>query len=448
MKANFKVDPDFPIIDGVGHSDKIDFFDVKGGGCTNTTMLDMGYGGLHLFSCSRDPVVLSTNISNCRVGPNIYVGPTGVLFAGAPDCLNCAGTGDTAFGRGSDRVLLNRVEVSGVLHRAAGTEEDDFSSLAPAPKVFVALVLDTQANGAAIDSNLIWQHGGAWNGAATNWYSNVILPFDIITPVAGGTVAPEKRFRFLAHDVVDFALNPETSYSWVDYADTTTTEGGPLPVPETTTVLTRTRYSFWRSVALGFRFDVDLNDALCQFSGDGVSVASCSDLALHVFAYVFDGVNQNNYTPHAFGSVSISYMSRVWFSDFLSATHFVAAGADGGVVPDEEVPLAVLADQSALMAGDGTFLERPVKRTKASHGFYNFRPRSGDAMLFEDDPEFARLHGRKGSSRARVSDRNRRALSYRRVSDDADEPVEPFQFEPRFRDDFDGAEPPRRRGKF
>jgi len=409
MKANFKVDPDFPVIDGVGHSDKIDYFDVKGGGSTNTTMLDMGYGGCHLFSCSRDPVVLSTDITNCRVGPNIYVAPNATLFAGSPDCLNCPGVGDTDFGRGSDRILLNRVEISGVLRRASGSDYDPFSNIAAAPKVFVALVLDTRANGVAIGGNSIWQHGGAWNAAATNWYSNVILPFDVITSVVGGTVCPESRFRFLAFDVVDFALNPETRYDWVDYANTWEAAGVPPSV--TSTVLTREQYTFWRDVSMGFRFDVDLNDALCQFSGDGVSVASCSDLALHVFAFTFDGVNLNNYTPHAFGTVSMSYMSRVWFSDYLlPKTPHAPAGADGDVVPDDEVPLAILADQSGRMAGDGTFIDRPVKRTKAAHGYYNFAPRAGDAMLFEDDPEFARLQApganrgptRKADSRSRV----------------------------------------------
>jgi len=430
MKANFKVDPDFPVIDGVGHSDKIDFFNVKGGGSTNTTLLDLGYRGCHLFSCSRDPVVLSTNLDNCRVGPNIYVDGAGVLFGGSIDCLNCPGVGNSAFGRASDRILLNRVEVSGVLNRPAGTEEDDYSSIATAPKVFVALVLDTAANGSAISSATVFQHGGAWKSDASTWYSAPPFGFDIVT-ADGAASVPESRFRILAFDVKDFALNPETRYEWVDYGESWNTVG--VPPDEVTQFLTKTRYSFWRSVSLGFRFDVDLNDALCSLSGPGISVGSCSDLALHIFAFTFDGVNFNGYTPHGFGSVSMSYMSRLWFKDWLSDTHFEDAGVDGPVVPDDEVPLAILADQSAAMAGDGVYIEaasrdRPYKRTKASHGFYNFLPRAGDAMLFEDDPEFARLQApgsnrgptRKSDSRSRVYPLARRRVKAHKFDDNED----------------------------
>jgi len=452
MKANFKVDPEFPVIDGVGHSDKIDYFDVKGGGSTNTTFLDGCDDSLHYYACSRSTLFpVSTDARSFRADPDLQSDNTlpGVTwFSATPGCLNSMYVGDNYGSRGSDRICMSRIEVSGIVHRPSGSEYDPFSNIAPAPKCFVALVLDTQSDGAVPPDDIFINHDSRKNapfdfGSSLSAAATVSAP-TTVPMVAFGT---SNRFRVLASDVIDFALNPETRYDWVDYANTWEAAGVPPSV--TSTVLTREQYSFWRDVSLGFRFDVDLNDVLCSFSGDGHSIADIVDNSLHLYALCFDGVSLNAYVPHAFGSLSLKYISRLWFRDFLvPKVPHAPAGADGDVVPDEEVPLAILADQSGLMAGDGTFMDRPVKRTKAAHGFYNFAPRAGDAMLFEDDPEFARLHGRKGSSRSRVSDRNRRALSYRRVSDEADDPVEPFQFEPRFRDDVDGAEPPRRRGKY
>lgn len=438
MKANFNVDPYFPVIDGVGYSDKIDYFDVKGGGSTNTTFLDPLDDSLHChWTCRSVLFPVSTNLAACRADPDLEFDnqvPASFWQAGTPDCLNAVYLGDTATSRGSDRILMDRIEVSGFVHRPSGTDEDDYSSISPAPKCFVALVLDTKSDGAvppavafsAVTGGLSgpWGRGGAENPAATNGYSAV--PF-----LAFGV---SHRFRVLASDVIDFALNPDTRYDWVDYADTTTTEGGPLPVPETTTIVTRTRYSFWRDVSVGFRFDVDLNDVLCCFRADGHAITDIVDNSLHLYALCFDGVHENGYVPHAFGTLSLKYMSRLWFRDYLipKGPH-VAAGADGDVVPDDEVPLAILADQSAAMAGDGVYIEaaardRPTKRTKASHGFYNFLPRAGDAMLFEDDPEFARLQApganrgptRKSDSRSRVHPIVRRRFKAHKYDDNED----------------------------
>jgi len=431
MKANFKVDPDFPVIDGVGHSDKIDYFDVKGGGSTNTTLLDPLDDSLHCcFSCRSTLFPVSTDVGACRADPDLQFDaqvPVSFWQTSSPGCLNGVYLGDTEVARGSDRICMSRLEISGFVHRPAGSEYDPFSNIACAPKCFVAVVLDTQthnavppavafsATGGAVAGPFAF--GGSQNSAASNVYSAVpVLSFGF-----------SSRYRVLAYDVIDFALSPETRYDWVDYANTWEAAGVPPSV--TSTVLTREQYTFWRDVTLGFRFDIDLNDILCSFSGNGHTVADIVDNSLHFYALCFDGVNQNGYVPHAFGTLSLKYMSRLWFSDFLvPKIPHAPAGADGDVVPDDEVPLAILADQSGRMAGDGTFLDRPVKRTKAAHGFFNFRPRAGDAMLFEDDPEFARLQSpganrgptRKADSRARVYPISARRWKAHRYDDNED----------------------------
>jgi len=427
MKANFQVDPDFPIIDGVGHSDKIDFFDVKGGGCTNTTLLDpLSDSDLHVFHSVRPFTAVATDLASSRLDPTWFLnGAAAPLWHNANlDCLNAPYVADNYASRNGDQLLMSRIEVSGSVVRPASSSTDDYEMFPSAPKCFVALVLDRFPDGAVPPtvcfsvndqvSNNPFDFGGAfqWGGSGAPT-SNV--PF--VSP------SNRKRYRVLAYDVLDFSLSPETRYDWVDQLSTWTSAGVPPDV--TSTVLTRERYSFWRDVCLGFRFDVDLNDCLCSFGsgapGDIPSISNISTNALHVYALCFDGRSDNGYVPHAFGQLYTSYVSRFWFSDSLQArADPVLAGADGGVIPDDEVPLAILADQSGRMAGDGTFVDRPVKRSKAAHGFYNFAPRAGDAMLFEDDPEFARLQRRKGDSRSRVAEIIQRRFKSQKYDDNED----------------------------
>jgi len=442
MKANFKFDPEFPVIDGVGHSDKIDFFNVKGGGSTNTTFLDPLDDSLHCYFSSHVSSGVSTSLDSCRRDPNLQLDeqvPTGVWHSSLPDCLNSMYVGDNFGSRGSDRVLMSRIEISGSVVRFAGTEEDDYSAISCAPKCFIALVLDTQTDGAAppaTESNVPgvvsgpFSRGNSMNSTASNALSGV--PF-----ICFGS---SRRFRVLASSVLDFALIPETSYGWVDYADTTITTGGPLPAPLETTIASRTRYTFWRTVSLGFRFDVDLNDCLCCFSGSGHSVADIVDNSLHLYVLNFDGDHEDGYVPHPFAQLSVQYLSRLWFQDFLVPRAVpVAAGADGDVVPDDEVPLAVLADQSAAMAGDGSFSERPSKRrvSKASEGFFNFRSRNDDVLMhFPDDPEIARMPApgwrgsgnparhKKSRTRGQYPDRDRPFDDF--LGDDWNDPRRPF----------------------
>jgi len=425
MKANFKFDPDLPVIDGVGHSDKIDFFNVKGGGSTNTTAFDLGYGDAHVWSSCLERTAVSTDYHSCRHDSNVTYDGSGVPFVTNPNCLNSIAVGDTNRSRGSDRVLLERVEVSGVIRRPPNNSTDDYEMLPPSPKCIVCLVLDTQSNGAAILSHPLFDSG---NGDVPGGFliSGVPLPWEVEHSGGAALSYDQRRFRFLATEVIDFALNPETKYDWVDQLSTWTSAGVPPDV--TSTVLTRERYSFWRDVAIGFRFDVDLGSALCQFNDAPANsgIQTCSDLSLHVFALCFDGVSTNAYVPHPFGALYISYSSRVWFRDWLSPRSIpVAPGADGDVVPDDEVPLAILADQSAVMAGDGTFLDAPHKRrhTKASTGHFNFRPK-GDPVLanFDDDPEFsfARRGLRKYESRSRAPDIVQRRFKANKYDDNED----------------------------
>jgi len=400
MKANFKFDPDFPVIDGVGHSDKVDFFNVKGGASTNTTSLDPFDLSSHVFNTSLAPTLLTTDVNNCRFDPSAYGDANYTWASGSPDCLNCASVGDNANCRSSDRIVGSRIEVAGVVYRPAGSDTDDYSALPAAPKVFVCLVLDSETSGVALEpaSFKFLIPGNGLNNANANYKSGP------------GVIAPDGisyRFRVLAYDVIDFAKSPETPYNWVDYANSWNTVG--VPPDEVATVVTRERYSFWRTVSFGFRFDVDLNDVLVSFSGDAVDVSSVVDNSLHVYAWVFDGVQDQGFAFHGFNSVYMSYISHFRFRDLLiPRSDGVLAGADGDVVADDAPDLSVLADQSAAMAGDGSFPEAEPrrKRSKASEGFFNFRPRGDPALLsFPDDFEFSRLKSAKRGKPRRATGR-------------------------------------------
>jgi hypothetical protein len=420
MKPNFIVDSDFPVIDGVGHGDKIDWCNVKGGGCTNTTLFESGgVPDIHHFSCWLDVTAVSTGLSAGRSYSSCTVDPDfGQDSVANPGCLNGIREGDLAFRRSGDTVLLNHITVSGVLRRPGGDSVSPFFQAPDAPKVLVALVADLKSDGNTFDADKVFDDtSGTASGSA---YTT--LPW----------LDPDwaNRYRVLAFDVVDFGLRPDCKYDWVEYAS-----GWTNVPPAPTVVDTRTAYAFWRSVSAGFRFDVDLNGLPCRFKSSSGTYASLCDVGLHMVACLFDGFTTMGSDP-SFGDynfVTIQYQSRLDYEDFLTPTAFAPAGVDGGVVPDNDVdPMLVLADASAGLAGLPGAVERPVKRSKASQGFYNFMPRSGDAMLFEDDPEFARLEGVKGASRSRAKSRKGRPASFRRVGDD-DDPDPPFEYLPRYR---------------
>jgi len=430
-KANFIVDPGFPVIDGVGHPDKIRYFNVKGGGSTNTTNLDPLCPG-HVYECSRTEIPLGTSITHGsgRIDPDLHYDASGFWQAHATQCLNAVPVGDTYSSRGSDRILMNRIEISGSVYRPAGSWRDATGqSEIPqpqfpyhTPKCFVALVLDTQAHGAVPSSDVAgcpFSPGAAYNSTATNWISGV--------PFVNDECVLD-RFKVLAYDVLDFESCVSQSMAITHW------EGNEAGYPVTTFSVDSLISQFsWTSVVRGFRFDVSLNDVLTSFDGPAAgdcTIANVVDNALHLFACNFNGHDLEGFsTLDSFSYLSINYLSRLWFSDFLSPKTFAPSGADGPVVADEAPDLDLLADQSAILAGDAPEPRR--KKTKASEGFFNFRPRGDRALLaFPDDFEFARLKSSK-RSKSRFS----RGQKLRRT----DEPGEFFD---------DEAEPPYRRGKY
>lgn len=415
-KANFYVDPEFPVIDGVGHSDKQGFLNVKGGGSTNTTMFDALPPGSHLNWGWRALTVVPTWSALAEVpaalDPTAAQLDPGPITA-SPGCLNAITQGDSVYQRCSDKVLLSRVSVNGVVTRPGGVmwDNDGLNTVATLgsyydPKCFIALVADLSPNGGAFNADHVFDPA---RGFPTGGHSVPWLDHDWM-----------QKYRVLAHEIMDFADAPPLAVPLVNQFlfDGVTWER----------TISYTNY-VWRPVAKGFRFDVDLNDALCSFSGSTGSYTDLVDFGLHVVAIWFNGSYGNAPTLLGFEELKLSYMYRLWFKDFLAPRSFAPAGADGGVVADEAPDLDLLADQSAILAGEA--LEPRLKKTKASEGFFNFRPRNDPALdAFPDDFEFARLKSAK-----RSKSRGSRGQKFRRT----DDPGEFFD---------DEAEPPYRRGKY
>lgn len=419
-KANFYVDSDFPVIDGVGHSDKQGYFNVKGGGSTNTTFLDALPPGQHLTWGWFDRAAIApwqNSAGEITFPPAVDPSraATGPGVVSSPGCLNGLLQGDGYRDRCGDSVLLSRITVNGAVSRYGGVWhnadnpvrvgglDDQFP-----PKCFLALVADLDPNGAAFNPDIVFD------------------PAQAYSVVQGGGSVPwldhnwTHRFRVLAHDIIDFTDVPPLA---VNLTNQFALDGAFWFRVESVTSYVH------RPVTKGFRFDVDLNDVLCKYAGNTGTFSDLTNFGLHFCAVWFDGFSNTAYTLDASQNLGLEYMYRLWFKDFLSPSAFSPAGVDGPVLPSEAPDLDVLADQSAILAGDAPEPRR--KKTKASVGMFNFRPRGDPALLsFPDDFEFSRLHSGK-----RTNSRPGRGRKLRRVFDEPD---------------FDGEEmePPPRRGKY
>lgn len=414
-KSNFFVDPDFPVIDASGHPDVLDFTRVKGGGSTNTTYLDDVPNKHVARRYLQDFQPLNTGTSGGSFN--------GCSLDTAYGCLNNIIQGDNLEQRCSDRVLLDRVVVNGLLRRPAGFELTLGIDQYP-PKAFICLVADLHTSGAVIDWDKVFIDFSSVD------VSNVPFAGVPFLKCSGNN----DRYRVLAFDVVDFARDAGVGFNSVILPRQVVTGGGPLPVGTVSDTTSWDYYHWFPAISRGFTFDVDLNSVLCSFKANDGFVTDIVDISLHMFGCLFDGSSVMGYSPSPFGLVDVTWCADLFFTDFLSPTLFNPAGVDGGVVADEAPDLIVLADQSASLAGlpalPDSPIRRPRKKTKASEGYYNFRPSGGDGMLFPDDPEVAAL----AAPGSRGSDYGRRRKAAR--SD---------RYEKPYGDEF---ERPLRRGKY
>jgi len=196
--------------------------------------------------------------------PVVWGSTNTVLQPSAPsDCISAPLRGDGGSNRSGRGILIKNLQLSGVLYRDA--EPVKFAPPAPT-YAYVAVVLDTQSNGAAPASYDIFVND---SGSV----STAFPPFR--------NMASNSRFQVLKWEI--FKLGSHLAFT----IDDTVVPAEFSHAGDTT------------------RFDWFLPlDFLCRFTNGDGGIASVVDTSLHVVAYRFDGV-----------AVDLYCKSRIRFAD-------------------------------------------------------------------------------------------------------------------------------------
>lgn len=163
------------------------------------------------------------------------------LPAGA-NCISTPAIGDTEQSRDGKKIVIKNVQIKGHISRDPGENQVD---PAPSTKVFVALVLDTQTNGAALNSEDVYKNLTAEVTSAVDPIRNLLFA---------------NRFRILKSQLFDMDV------------PTLGVEGDNLMA--------------WNGQQQCFEWFVDLKDLPVNFNaGTTADVANVIDNSLHVIAF-------------------------------------------------------------------------------------------------------------------------------------------------------------------
>ncbi len=172
--------------------------------------------------------------------------------------LNSVVQGDGESNRDGRKISMKNISVNGT---CAILAQADATALDVPPTVFLALVMDTQSNGATIVSEQVYCNPGANGRLATHPYRN--LQFS-------------RRYKVLATKLLNFPT-VDSSY------DGTNIEISGKHIP--------------------FRMDVKLADIPVTYSGATESIVNITDNSIHVLGWA----NDISHTPQ------ISYNARLRF---------------------------------------------------------------------------------------------------------------------------------------
>lgn len=163
------------------------------------------------------------------------------LPAGA-NCISTPPIGDTEQSRDGKKIVIKNVQIKGHVARDPGENQID---PAPSTKVFVALVLDTQSNGAALNSEDVYKNLTAEVTSAVEPTRNLLFA---------------NRFRILKTQLFDMDV------------PTLAIEGDNL--------------HSWNGQQQCFEWYVDTKDLLVNFNAGTTSdIANVIDNSLHVIAF-------------------------------------------------------------------------------------------------------------------------------------------------------------------
>lgn len=106
----------------------------------------------------KDQEIKYINVAcNAAVVPHALTGGVMAPTAGSDTCLNALKLGDAPTHRDGNTIMFTRIAVHGCFYSAVLTAQ---THIPFAPSFYVALVLDTQCNGVAIDSDQVFAHFG------------------------------------------------------------------------------------------------------------------------------------------------------------------------------------------------------------------------------------------------------------------------------------------------
>lgn len=195
-----------------------------------------GFLGLELkfLDCAWNGVTISASTD----GADGELQPS----SGCTDCISCPAQGDGESQRDGRKFVIKSIWVSGVIDTTPATDNADVVNL---NGYFFALVLDTQANGATVDSE--------------NVYINPGTASENILPKPLRNLQNSTRFRILASQYI----RPGGAYASTDGTNTSSLSNQTSPI-----------------VSLGWKGSINVDT-----KGTTANVTSVTDNAIHLVAY-------------------------------------------------------------------------------------------------------------------------------------------------------------------
>jgi len=207
----------------------------RGRGVGNFALSNLRTGGLMGIETKFwDTGIAVTNISNVANMTGAEIDPAAQL------CLNAVAQGDSASQRDGNKITMKGISIRGTVNFEGMTD----SGPGKAGDVFIALVLDTQTNGAQLNSEDVFSNPGALQDLVTSPFRNM----DQVT-----------RFRILKEKRIPGATGVITY-------NTTTSE-----------VQTQGMARHWEMY-------VNLRDLLVNFKQTTSVIAALADNSLHLIA--------------------------------------------------------------------------------------------------------------------------------------------------------------------
>lgn len=235
---------------------------IVGGSMTQKQRANLRTAGLlgiehKYYDTYRSSVLMpfnNTTWAGCEVDPAVA------------NCLNGIAQGDAAYNRDGKQISMNKIDITGVVTLANQTAETDSDTIGV---IFIALVLDTQTNGAQLNSEDVYENPSGANYLAA-------APFRVMENT--------KRFKVLSRVLLD-----PTEFA-----------------PAVRNMYSGTNSTFYANgIQVPWSMHVNLGAMKVNYKDGGGTVSSIMDNSLHIVAVRAQAADDPG--------CSIAYQSRVRF---------------------------------------------------------------------------------------------------------------------------------------